>query len=102
MLREASSTGRSSGRRAAGSWKKLLKLFAEQEEGLTPELYREIQELLLKKAKTEEKDLNLQMPEIIAFIRNECIRQKQISDSAPDDHKHDLEPLNRCFRDLIS
>ncbi len=80
---------------------RLLKLFSEEEEGLTEELYQEIQKLLLRKAETVEKDLNPQMPEIISFIRNECIRQKQISDSAPDDHNRDLEPLNQCFRRII-
>ena len=81
---------------------RLLKLFSEEEEGLTEGLYQEIQDLLQRKAETEEKVLNPQMPGIIDFIQNECIRQKQISDSAPDDHKRDLEPLNQCFRSILA
>ena len=65
---------------------------------LTPELYAAIQDLLVRKAETEEKDLNPQMPEIIDFIRDECVRQKQISDAAPDDHRHDYQELNQAFR----
>ena len=79
----------------------LLGLFSRQEEGLTQELYASIQELLERKAETEEKDLNPQMPEIIEFIQAECERQKQISDSAPDDHKHDYTELNTAFRRVL-
>ena len=42
-----------------------------------------------------------QMPEIIEFIQAECERQKQISDSAPDDHKHDYTELNTAFRRVL-
>ena len=75
----------------------LLGLFFEQEEGLTSELYASIRELLNRKAETKEKDLNPQMPVIIDFIQSECLRQKQISDAAPDDHKHDYTELNTAF-----
>ena len=53
------------------------------------------------KAETEEKDLNPQMPDIISFIRRECVRQKQISDEALDDHNHDYTELNKAFRKLL-
>ena len=79
----------------------LLGLFSEQEDGLTPELYASIRELLDRKAETEEKDLNPQMPVIIGFIQSECLRQKQISDAAPDDHKHDYTELNTAFRRVL-
>lgn len=79
----------------------LLGLFSEQEEGLTRELYASIRELLDRKAETEEKDLNPQMPAIIDFIQSECLRQKQISDAAPDDHKHDYTELNKAFRRIL-
>ena len=82
-------------------FKKLLTLFSHPEDGLTQELYAAILELLARKAKTEEKDLNPQMPAIISFIREECARQKQISDAAPDDHKHDYHALNHAFRELL-
>lgn len=79
-------------------FQKLLGLFSETEEGLTSELYASVLELLDRKTETEEKDLNPQMPIIIDFIRTECLRQKQISDAAQDDHKHDYSELNTAFR----
>ena len=79
----------------------LLGLFSEEEECLTPELYASLRELLDRKAETEEKDLNPQMPAIIDFIQSECQRQKQISDTAPDDHKHDYTELNMVFRRIL-
>ena len=48
-----------------------------------------------------EKDLNPQMPAIIEFITDECRRQKGISNTAPDDHKHDYTALNECFRAVL-
>ena len=82
-------------------FERLLGLFSEEEVGLTPELYTSIRELLDRKAETEEKDLNPQMPVIIGFIQSECLRQKQISDAAPDDHKHDYTELNTAFRRVL-
>ena len=69
---------------------------------LTEELYNGIQDLLARKAATEEKDLNPQMPVIIDFIQSECARQKQLSDAAPDDHRHDYGELNEAFRNLLN
>ena len=80
---------------------KLLTMFSEPDDVLTQELYAAIQELLVRKVETEEKDLNPQMPAIISFIREECARQKQISDAAPDDHCHDYTELNVAFRSLL-
>ena len=80
---------------------KLLTRFGEPDGRLTPELYAAIRELLARKAVTEEKDLNPQMPVIIGFIQSECLRQKQISDAAPDDHKHDYTELNTAFRRVL-
>lgn len=82
-------------------FKELLTLFNEPESGLTQELYDAVQKLLIRKAKTEEKDLNPQMPVIIDFIREDCLRMKQISDAAPDDHRHDFAELNAAFRKLL-
>ncbi len=56
---------------------------------------------MARKAVTEEKDLNPQMPVIIDFIQSECTRQKQLSDAAPDDHRHDYGELNEAFRNLL-
>jgi hypothetical protein len=41
------------------------------------------------------------MPVIIDFIREDCLRMKQISDAAPDDHRHDFTELNAAFRKLL-
>ena len=68
---------------------------------LTQELYEAIQELLRRKAETEEKDLNPQMPAVISFIREECVRQKKISDAAADDHRRDYTELNEAFRKAL-
>ena len=82
-------------------FERLLTMFEKPDEVLTPALYEAIQELLARKALTEEKDLNPQMPVIIDFIQKECERQKRISDAAPDDRKHDYSALNEAFRNLI-
>ena len=83
-------------------FEKLLAMFDEPDDVLTPELYEAIRELLARKAETEEKDLNPQMPVIIDFIRDDCARQKQISDAAVDDHRHDYGELNDAFRKLLT
>ena len=82
-------------------FEKLLTMFDEPDERLSPELYEAIRELLARKVKTEEKDLNPQMPAIISFIRKECVRWKQLSDEYPDDHRHDFAELNEAFRTLL-
>ena len=74
----------------------------EQDGALNEELYNGIQDLLAHKAVTEEKDLNPQMPVIIDFIQSECALQKQLSDAAPDDHRHDYGELNEAFRNLLN
>ena len=82
-------------------FEKLLTMFSEPDDVLTQELYDAIQELLRRKAETEEKDLNPQMPAVISFIREECVRQKQISDAAADDHRRDYSELNEAFRAIV-
>lgn len=82
-------------------FEKLLTLFSEPDDVLTQELYDAIQELLRRKAETEEKDLNPQMPAVISFIREECLRQKRISDAAADDHRRDYSELNEAFRAVV-
>ena len=79
-------------------FEKLLQLFDGKKENLNSLLLSAIQDLLDRKTVTEEKNLNPQMPVIIDFISEECRIQKEISDSAPDDHKHDYTDLNECFR----
>ena len=82
-------------------FEKLLTMFSEPDDVLTQELYDAIQELLRRKAETEEKDLNPQMPAVISFIREECVRQKRISDAAADDHRRDYSELNEAFRAVV-
>jgi len=41
------------------------------------------------------------MPLIIDFIRSECTRQKIISETLPDDHKHDFTEINQAFRSAL-
>ena len=83
-------------------FQKLLSLFDGTEEELDDPLHENILELLARKAETEEKDLNPQMPVIIDFIRAECLRQKQISDSTRDDHRKDYSELNTAFRKTLA
>lgn len=80
---------------------KLLDLFDGTEEDLNETLYDAVRELLVRKAETEEKDLNPQMSVIIDFIREECLRQKQLSDQAMDDHNKDYSELNTAFRRTV-
>ena len=82
-------------------FEKLLKLFDGTEADLNDQLFAAIRDLLSRKAVTEEKDLNPQMPAIIGFITDECRRQKKIMDTAPDDHKHDYTALNECFQAVL-
>lgn len=79
----------------------LLGLFDGSDPDLNDDLFAAIQDLLVRKAETEEKDLNPQIPAIIDFIREECVRQKQISDAASDDHIHDYTRLNEAFRKVL-
>ena len=37
----------------------------------------------------------------VYIIREECARQKQISDALPDDHCHDYTELNEAFRNYL-
>ena len=55
-------------------FEKLMKLFDGTDEDLNDRLLAAIRDLLSKKAVTEEKDLNPQMPAIIEFITDECRR----------------------------
>ena len=79
----------------------LLKLFDGTDPDLNEELLAGIQDLLIRKAETEEKDLNPQLPIIIDFITSECANQKRISDATPDDHNHDYAELNEVFRQVL-
>ena len=69
---------------------------------LPSEFRSALDELLEIKKRTTEKEENPQMPAIREFIERELVKQKEISDSLPNDHKKDLEPLNGIFRACIN
>ena len=79
-------------------FQKLLGLFDGSDPDLNTELYDAIQILLERKAVTEEKTMNPHMPVIRDFILSESVRQKEISDALPDDHKKDYAEINHAFR----
>ena len=64
-------------------------------------LRKGIEELLLIKKRTTEKDENPQIPIIKSFIENEISKQKKIADSLKDDHNKDWTALNIVFRKII-
>lgn len=68
---------------------------------LPEELRTAIDELLKIKKQTIEGEENPQMPIIRDFIVSEIARQKEISDSLPDDHNRDWSALNRAFGEVI-
>lgn len=80
---------------------RLMELFDGTATDLGGSLKTGIEELLLQKANTEEKDLHPQIPVIIDFIREECERQKAVSAAAPDDHSRDYTELNDAFRSIL-
>lgn len=82
-------------------FEKLLELFDGSEEDLNDSLLEAIRDLIARKAVTVEKDLNPQIPVVIDFIEKECALQKQISNAAPDDHRHDYSELNAAFREVL-
>lgn len=82
-------------------FKDLLPLFDLGLPDLDAELYSAIEVLLERKKVTEEKDLNPHLPAIISFIESECLKQKEISDSLADDHKHDIAALDEVFRSIV-
>lgn len=69
---------------------------------MAPSLRAAIDSLLeLKKASTES-EAHPQIPEILAFIRDELPRQKAIGASLPDDRNRDWSALNRAFTGIVS
>ena len=78
-------------------FEELLTLFDGTQNGLDDELFRAIELLLERKAVTEESELNEHIPEIIDFIKTEIPKQKEISDTIPDDRKKDYSDLNEAF-----
>lgn len=55
----------------------------------------------LNEIEAKEGEENPQMPVIRDFIASEITRQKEISDSLPDDHNRDWSALNRVFGEVI-
>lgn len=69
---------------------------------LAGELRQQINRLLEVKRVTEEKDLKPHIPGIMAFIRSEIERQKQIVDGMQDDRRIEWDTLNEIFLDVFS
>ena len=67
---------------------------------LAPDLRKVIDELLVIKKRTTEKEENPQMPVIRSFIETEIIRQKEIADTMEDDHNKDWSALNLLFLEV--
>lgn len=80
---------------------KLLTLFDGADEILNENLKNAIDDLLVRKAATNENELNPQIPAIINFIRDECARQKKLSDVCLDDHYRDYTEINQAFRSVL-
>ena len=68
---------------------------------LSPELRKDIDELLEIKKFTDEKTLNPQIPVIYDFIVSELEVQKELSDEMADDHTKEWHMLNMLFVTII-
>lgn len=67
-----------------------------------PETLRNsIGELLERKKKSGEAEVNAQIPVIREYIAEEIARQKEYLEKTPDDRNPDWDKLNRCFRDIL-
>ena len=69
---------------------------------MEPELRAAIEDLLERKKVTTEREMNPQIPAIQAFIQDELLRQKAISNAMPDDRNTDWSALNQCFARIIN
>ena len=69
---------------------------------LPQDLRQAIEELLIVKKRTAEREENPQMPVIKEFIEAETARQKKIADDLADDHNRDYAALNCVFADIIT
>ena len=58
--------------------------------------------LLEVKKATQEKDLRPHIPGIMAFIRSELEKQKQIVAGMKDDRRLEWDTLNEIFQDVLS
>ena len=68
---------------------------------MDPALKEAIDDLVEKKKVTTEGEQNPQIPAIQAFIQEELLRQKTISDALPDDRNNNWTMINNCFADMI-
>lgn len=68
---------------------------------MTMELQMAIEELLERKKKTDEKELNAPIPVIQAFIQAEIARQKEYVNGLADDRKNDTTGLDAIFLDVL-
>lgn len=71
------------------------------EQELPGEVADEIGKMLVRKAASDEKDLNPKMPAIQRFIENEIVRYGKISKEMADDRNVDWEVLDRVFLKVV-
>lgn len=64
---------------------------------LPKELSDEIEQMLLIKANSDEKDLNPRMPVIQKYIEDEIVRYDEMSKNMEDDRTKDWDVLNQVF-----
>ena len=77
-------------------------LFDKLKELQLPEGLKEAVDRMLEiKARSGEKDLLPQVPEIIGFIETELRRIEALAKEKKDDREADWEPLNEVFRKLL-
>lgn len=61
----------------------------------------EIEEMLIIKGRSDEKDMNPQMPAIQKYIEDEIVRYERISRNMADDRKSEWEALEGAFLKAI-
>lgn len=68
---------------------------------LPKELSDEIEQMLLIKANSDEKDLNPRMPVIQKYIEDEIVRYDEMSKNMEDDRTKDWDVLNQVFLKML-
>lgn len=68
---------------------------------LPKELSEEIEKMLIRKAKSDEKAVNPKMPAIQKYIEDEIARYGRISKEMEDDRIWDWDVLDRVFLEVV-
>lgn len=70
-------------------------------QALPKELAEEIEEMIIIKGRSDEKDMNPKMPAIQKYIEDEIVRYERISKNMADDRKWEWEALDGAFLKAI-